>query len=195
MNRCEVKPEFILLISLCYLFFDAEATAAILVSVVVHEAGHLVMISLLGGRTEKVLFSVSGIEIRYCGADSPLEAFLCAIGGPLFGVLLMAIIRDDHEAGSFAAILWNISLALNAWNLLPILPLDGGRIIYHLLCMLVSFETAYKICMGLFWITVTILVFAALLLLVYAKSFVFLPAVCSLVIYGCKMSVSGVKSI
>jgi len=195
LSRCEIKPEFILLVSLCYLFFDAEATAAIFMSAAVHEAGHMLMIHLLGGKIEKVSFGGSGLELKYSGSDSSVEGFFFALGGPMFGVLLMAAVRNYVEVNSFAAQLWNMSFVLNAWNLLPILPLDGGKMIYYLLSLLVSYETAYKICTLLFWTVVGILVFGTVLLLLYAKSFILLPAVCSLVIYGCKMSVSGVKSI
>lgn len=129
--RVEVSPGFLLLLGM--LFWLDEGIGLLpwgLLACLLHEAGHIAMAAVLGGRVEGMSLSVVGAElcIHY---DIPLnygQDSLVALAGPavnlLSGVLLMVLDWQLTAA---------LSLAVGIFNLLPILPLDGGRVVYGLL--------------------------------------------------------------
>ncbi|MBR5537691.1 MAG: hypothetical protein IKU58_07295 [Clostridia bacterium] len=103
---------------------------------VLHEAGHLAALRLLGGRAEKLCFRLSGAEIRYSGSGISYGGeVLLALAGPganlLWAVLLAAVSRRYPGELLFRFIGCHLVLAM--FNLLPALPLDGGRVLQNVL--------------------------------------------------------------
>jgi len=116
---------------------------AILVGVLVfHEAGHMLGMRLFGFSDLRMFFlpflgaAVSG---RKPGA-SAAERAIVSLLGPVPGLLLALPLAFVADLGSFpeGPLPWMASLVLmlvvvNGFNLLPILPLDGGRLFQTLL--------------------------------------------------------------
>jgi len=109
-------------------FFDASGWfAAVLPAVICHELGHWAALRICGAKVRRIRLEVSGL----CMETAPLpfvwqEAF-CAAAGPAAGLLwiLPALwIGGSWGCKSASAALW-----INLFNLLPALPLDGGRIL------------------------------------------------------------------
>ncbi len=103
-----------------------------MVFVLVHELGHLFFAKIIKVKTKGFYF------IPFFGGaalvDNPYERwkdFFVAIGGPIFStilslVLLFICIKYD----SSSLFLYSVTLFLiNLLNLLPIYPLDGGRMV------------------------------------------------------------------
>lgn len=90
-----------------------------------HELCHYLMIRMTGGRVLKVKLGIFGAEMI---ADIPLSGreVLCALAGPLGGMLLLLLVRIAPRVALCAFV-------QSACNLLPVYPLDGGRILYGLL--------------------------------------------------------------
>lgn len=113
------------------------------IALLVHEAGHLVVIYLLKKRVAKIEFSPIGgaIEVEGLANDFNLNAFLIYVGGPFFSLMLF-----------LCAFLggWNDTFVLSSFlilmiNLIPILPFDGGHLLMILLQNLVWYKRVYKI--------------------------------------------------
>jgi Zn-dependent protease len=110
----------------------------ILVSVLIHELGHALVIRRFGYPSEIVLYVLGGYATS---AHFPFRrAIVVSIAGPLAGLAAAAII---YVAGR--TVLWNTiedypqlqyifqilmfgGLTVNLLNLIPVLPLDGGQI-------------------------------------------------------------------
>lgn len=129
--KVEVSPGFLLVLG--GLFWLDEGVGLLpwgLAACAVHELGHIVTAAALGGRIESLSLTAVGAELRIeyevpltYGRDS-----LVALAGPAANLLL---------GGTALALHWQLaaalSLAIGGFNLLPILPLDGGRVVYGLL--------------------------------------------------------------
>lgn len=93
-----------------------------LLSVTVHEAGHLLAAKLLRVSVEAVELRLTGAVIRTDSVGYGKEAWITA-AGPAASLLLSAwMLRCRAELAVVAAI-------HGVMNLLPIYPLDGGRLV------------------------------------------------------------------
>lgn len=101
----------------------------VFLSLLVHEAGHLIAAKRFGLRVSECIIMPYGGELTIAGrfAVRRKARFYVALGGPFatFGLLLLALILP-LPAGDF---LIRIQLVLLGLNLLPFLPLDGGQAI------------------------------------------------------------------
>jgi len=121
-----IGPGFALFFALLY-FLDCDGVfAGMTLAALAHEAGHAVLIYVLGGRVFEAELTVGGACIHHSLEDRGWRDMVVAIGGPAFNIL-SAVIFAGREglAGVFAA----SSLLLGIYNMLPVYPLDGGRIL------------------------------------------------------------------
>jgi Zn-dependent protease len=126
--------------------YALAALAALLLaaSVLAHELGHSVVSLGLGIPIRRVtLFLFGGLAEMEHEPPTPAGEFLVAVAGPLVSVFLAAaaavVARSTAPATSvhrLAAYLAFTNLVLGGLNLLPGLPLDGGRalrsVVWHL---------------------------------------------------------------
>lgn len=108
------------------------------VSILVHELGHALTAKHYGKRVEIVLQAFGGYA-AYSGS-APLsrkQTFLITAAGPaiqiVLGLAALAVLRSAPAMNLnmlyFTSVLAGISLIWAVFNLLPILPMDGGRMV------------------------------------------------------------------
>jgi len=109
----------------------------VFVSVLVHELGHAIVGRLFGGRPEIRLEAFGGVTFpQFATRPGPGRQFILSVAGPVAGLLLGAaaylLVRswppDPRSVSAFIMrqFIW-VSVVWAAFNLLPILPLDGGN--------------------------------------------------------------------
>ena len=97
-----------------------------LLSVLVHELGHLLAIKLWKIPVRNIVIGAGGAIIE-TGAIGLLAESCCAAAGPAAGIVFaLAIARTLPQTAV-------VSVFLSAVNLLPLYPLDGGRILRSVL--------------------------------------------------------------
>ena len=129
------------------------AALGLFASVLVHELGHAVAGRMYGVKTKEItLWFFGGVAQfddmpRQRGAEA-----VVAIAGPVTSVALAGLFWGVLQAGSFGpAALFVVSYlvytngALAVFNLLPALPLDGGRVLRSLLALKLDHLRATKI--------------------------------------------------
>ena len=108
---------------------------ALIIAVAVHELSHLLALRLLRMRVCAIRSEPGGLCIRYEGNCSPAGHAAAAAAGPLGGYLyaFAARLAARRLGAEWLALSGEISLFFSGFNLLPILPLDGGRL-FRILC-------------------------------------------------------------
>ncbi len=100
--------------------------AALASGVFFHELGHLLMLLALGVPIHELAWGQTGAVISCAPFTRRRDELLSGLAGPLGGLIwAFAASRLPLPHASYAA---SVSLALSAFNLLPIPAMDGGRI-------------------------------------------------------------------
>ncbi|RAL23979.1 site-2 protease family protein [Lujinxingia litoralis] len=120
------------------------AAVALFISVVIHELGHALVARRFGVETERItLWLLGGMaHFKKIPRQRGAEA-LVAIAGPItsfalaaLGALALLLIPTDWGALYFVvAYTTFMNVALATFNLIPALPLDGGRVLRSLLAL------------------------------------------------------------
>ncbi len=125
MSFCCSVP-FLLALALSAAFCSSRWLALLWLAAGVHEMGHLLAARLLGVRVKRVCFRLSGMELQLDGRRlSYGQEALLALAGP--GANLLLCLLTALRPSLWRMLLCGCSLALGGFNLLPALPLDGGR--------------------------------------------------------------------
>lgn len=121
----------------------------------IHECCHLIAIYLLGGRILGFRIGAGGM-IMELSPMNPVREALCALAGPLGSFALLSVSRWLPELALCA-------LAQGLYNLLPVYPLDGGRVVR---CLLIHFlpRKGIKLCTIIEMISCILLGFWGILL-------------------------------
>lgn len=91
----------------------------------VHEACHIFAVLLLGGKIRGFSVSVTGCRIETAPLGT-MKRIVCILAGPAGSILLFAVRRSFPRIAV-------CGLIQGIYNLLPVMPLDGGKILKELL--------------------------------------------------------------
>jgi len=101
-------------------------------SVLLHELGHALVIRTQGGDAVIVLHGFGGVTLSQ-GLRSPTQQIVVSLAGPVmnFGLVALAYVSSGKVGTGPAAELieyfFQANLMLGIFNILPIVPLDGGQ--------------------------------------------------------------------
>lgn len=117
------------------------------VSILVHEIAHLLLARSYGMRVESVTLHVLGGETLIAGQSrTPSQELLTSIAGPVASLaigLASFAVSDALTPGSASDIIWSIgfvNILVAAFNMIPGLPLDGGRVFRAIIWMVTRNE-------------------------------------------------------
>ena len=128
-----------------YLRYGLEYVSLFLI-VLMHEFGHALACRSVGGRAEQIVLWPLGGVAYVAPPPRPGAVLWSIVAGPLVNVVLaplLTILKLVSDAGNwsqsapnlyqFIWAIWAANLVLLIFNLLPIYPLDGGKILWALL--------------------------------------------------------------
>ena len=162
MNGKRITISLALTLAAAFIYYvvSIETTIAIALPVAVHELAHIIALRFFGLKVKSVRAELTGLCIDYCGFAEPLAHAAAAFAGPVGGfIYACAASLIARETGcAWVELSAGISLLLSVFNLLPVLPLDGGRILLGLMTMLLGAQAGERITLRVsFIITVVLL--------------------------------------
>ncbi len=110
--------------------------AVVFGSVLVHELGHALVARRTGvGALEIVLHGFGGLT-RFGRTPGPREGVFITLAGPLAGIALGVLawpVSWFADPWGLVGRLVTFNIGWSLFNLVPMYPLDGGHVLYHLL--------------------------------------------------------------
>lgn len=113
--KIKIEYSFVLILSFAALF-DYGRLPMLLLFSLLHEAGHFAALFAVGGRAKAFTLSFYGAALTYDSFLSRAQECIVAAAGPAVNFALYIVLKDE------------VNLFLFVLNLIPVFPLDGGRI-------------------------------------------------------------------
>lgn len=128
-----VSPTAPLLLALFVMVSSPLLLAALLLAAVLHELGHYWMLRRLRARVTALRITALGAEMQVAGRLSYGGEVLAAAAGPAVNLLLALLLGLGGRLCEALYLFSGAQLVLGAFNLLPIPPLDGSKIVAYFL--------------------------------------------------------------
>ena len=134
-NKFEVSPFATIFVLLTLMTHSYKLFFIFFMITFIHELGHVVMAKILKLKITKIKLLAIGFnaEIEDIDYTSSIKEFLVAIAGPLTYFISLYLLRYMYTIDFISYNAYTQALIVNKYtlmfNLLPIVPLDGGRIL------------------------------------------------------------------
>lgn len=117
-----IKIHFYLLMVLSYMYYigNLELFIIFYISILLHEMAHIIVALLLKVDVTELMLMPVGVCAFYNEDIKPKKEIFISLAGPFMSFILSIFCKD--------ILISNINLSIMIMNLIPIYPLDGGRI-------------------------------------------------------------------
>ena len=140
-----------------------EIYITLMIFAIIHELGHLLMGLILGFKTEEIKLSPVGIQIKFKvsseeynikinkGTPLCIKRAIIALAGPITNfiiaviVIILGKININLQSTYMYQILIYSNFLIAMFNLIPIYPMDGGRVLNEIIKLFFGNKVAYKI--------------------------------------------------
>ena len=123
--RLNISPGVCIGAALCLLILPARWALGFLLAAMTHELAHIAALLLCGGKLHCVVLGMTGARMEASSLTCGQSVF-CSLAGPFAGISLLLLAEVFPEAAL-------CGLVQGIYNLLPLYPLDGGRVLRLLL--------------------------------------------------------------
>ena len=171
-RRVEVSPGFLLLAAWLNYVDNQGMLWGIMISCVLHELGHLAVLSLLRVPIKRIRITAIGAEICVGREMSYRGELLTVLMGPAVNFALAALL-SRVPGGSMLA---GMNLTLGCFNLFPVGRLDGGRALRCLLGLTVGAQLGERLMQCFSYVSVFVLCAAGCCLLRFGGNLTLLLA-------------------
>lgn len=166
--KIKVDLKIFLIIILYILTQNIEVFAMSFIFILLHELGHAITGIILGLKIKKININVFGLSIEFenYGKERINNKIIIDMAGPFINIIsfIIAVIFKNEEI-----VYINILLAII--NLLPIYPLDGGRIVKNLLLKKHNYKQVINYTEKISKDTLIIITAVSSLVILYIKNF------------------------
>lgn len=153
----------VVFITVFYVVFKMDFKFILIIAgvLLIHELGHFIAMRVFKYKDLSIFFIplVGAYASGTKDEISQKQKIIISLAGPLPGVIIgtILIIIGLNTGNNMIVQIGNIFIYLNLFNLLPIIPLDGGQIIKNLF-----FQKSEKINIAFIWISISVLTLISL---------------------------------
>lgn len=119
--------------------------SALLLAAILHELGHYWVLRRLHAQVTAIRITALGAEMQVAGRLSYGGELLAAAAGPAVNLILALLLGYGGRLWSPLYLFAGAQLVLGVFNLLPVLPLDGGSLLWNLAAWLTEPYTADRV--------------------------------------------------
>ncbi len=173
--RFRIDLKIFLFMILFYFTQQIEVYAMIMFFAIIHELGHLFVGLLLGLKPDKMEIMPYGVTISFKflpkdyntkikkGNQLAVKKIFVALAGPMTNFIIILIMSQIHIGIAFfnTTTIMYANLLLMVFNLLPVYPLDGGRVMKGVLHIVFGKQKAEKYNNRISFITLMAITFIA----------------------------------
>ena len=155
-----IHASLFLYLACMLLFLPIPWLLGALLSEGIHELSHYLALRIMGIPVYRLSISAFGIKMK-TGSMGNLQEIVASSAGPAAGIALIPLFRSVPEVAICA-------LVHSAFNMLPIYPFDGGRVVNALLSLIFKERCSRIVGKGIELLTYLLLSFCAVLFMRYS---------------------------
>lgn len=131
----------------------------LLLLIVTHELGHFLAAIIFNIEVDKIyIYPFGGVsKFNISLNESLIKEFIILIMGPLFQIIFYFIIINIDYFINYKQLITIYHYTILVFNLLPIYPLDGGKLLNILLSIKLSFRNSFNISIFISYLVVIII--------------------------------------
>lgn len=143
--KIDVNFGFVLVTILICFLYKINIYFIFLISILLHEMAHMIVGVCLGLKIKKIMFNPLGMCLEFIGYrenKKTIKKIIINLSGPLFNLIFAIIISYLNIEYKLKVDLFYTNLLLGIFNLLPIIPLDGGKVLKEILSIKFGYKNA-----------------------------------------------------
>lgn len=174
--RIEINLKIFFIIILLFLFHYLDTYVIFLIFIIFHELAHLLLGILIGGVPKTICLNPLGVSLEFYSYGKSKTFYRIALyfAGPLINFIFAMIFMNFNILPKYSQKIIYTNLALAIFNLIPIIPLDGGKIFFEIIKVFLGKDFANKYIMIFSKSFLTIISFAYSILILKLKNMFFL---------------------
>ena len=165
LNKIYISYYTLILIFIALITGLFKEICIISIIILIHELGHFYMFNKYKWNIEKIkIYPFGGVVVIDDDIDKNFkEEFIISISGPIFQEILFLFIFILYKYNFIDSYIYeifkNYNVTILIFNLLPIMPLDGSKIVNILLNKIFNFRLSYILNMVISFIFLTIFIY------------------------------------
>lgn len=160
--KIEINLKIIIVLIFSFIIKNQDAYTIFLLFIIIHEITHLIVGIVIGGNPQKITLNPFGVslELYLYGKIKTINKIIFYLSGPIINLLIALIFLKFITLTYWSVLIIYTNLAICFFNLIPIYPLDGAKIIKEFLKKIIGLEKSNKYIMiisKVFLVTITFL--------------------------------------
>ena len=133
---------------------------------IMHEISHMLVAILLKMNVYEIELLPIGVNAKYIGKNTYLKELIISLAGPIASLLFAVILKNEVFK------MMNLSIAI--FNLIPIKPFDGGKILENICVIFCGVKIANKVLMILSKVCLNLLLILSIFLVIWGENYYFI---------------------
>lgn len=160
-----VKIHFYLFLFISYVFYIGKLNVFLIfyISILIHEIAHIVTALLTKVNVTELLLMPFGVCASYSEIISSKKEILISIAGPIMSLIISIFSKN--------ILIKNINLLIMILNLIPIYPLDGGRLIKNFFIIKYGYNKGIKISQVIGDFFIVLIFIISIIFIIFLKNF------------------------